>query len=45
MFNCIDPIQFGKDPDLKTEECHQLLRDYMPSHVVKRKVLQKLYIK
>ena len=39
------PVKFGDDPDLAIEECHSLLREYMPAHVTKNKVLQQLFIK
>ena len=39
------PVNFGNDPNLTDEECHSLLREYMPAHVVKNKVLQQLFIK
>jgi len=39
------PVKFGDNPDLAIEECHSLLREYMPAHVTKNKVLQQLFIK
>ena len=39
------PVKFGDDPNLTDEECHSLLKDYMPAHVTKNKVLQQLFIK
>ena len=39
------PVKFSNDPNLPDEECHSLLREHMPAHVVKNKVLQQLFIK
>ena len=39
------PVKFGDDPNLSIEECHYLLKLYMPAHVTKNKVLQQLFIK
>ena len=39
------PVKFGDDPNLPDEECHYLLKEYMPDHVTKNKVLQQLFIK
>ena len=39
------PVKFGDDPNLPDEECHSLLKEYMPHHVTKNKVLQQLFIK
>jgi len=40
------PVKFGRDPNLTEEECHFLLRKYMPAHVINNnKVLQHLFIK
>ena len=38
-------ISFGNESDLEEEECHQLLRDSMPSHICSSKITQKLFIK
>ena len=38
-------VKFGDNPDLPDEECYTLLKDYMPAHVTKNKVLQQLFIK
>ena len=39
------PVKFGDDPNLTIEECHSILKEYMPAHVIKNKVLQQLFIK
>ena len=38
-------VKFGDDPDLQEEECHMLLNKYMPEHVTRSKVLQRLFIR
>ena len=38
-------VKFSRDPDLEDEECHALLREYMPEHVVPTKITQQLYIR
>ena len=39
------PIKFVDNPDLPDEQCYSLLKDYMPAHVTRNKVLQQLFIK
>jgi len=39
------PVKFGDDPNLTDEQCHYLLRKYMPAHVTRNKILQQLFIK
>ena len=38
-------VKFGDNPDLTDEQCYSLLKDYMPPHVTRNKVLQQLFIK
>ena len=38
-------VKFGDDPDLPEEECQVLLKEYMPEHVTRSKVLQRLFVK
>ena len=38
-------VKFGDDPDLPEEQCHMLLRKYMPPHVKTSKVLQRLFVR
>jgi len=38
-------VKFGDDPDLPEEQCHELLKKYMPQHVTTSKVLQRLFIR
>ena len=45
MYHNISKICFGNESDLKDEECYQLLRDNMPSHILSSKITQKLFIK
>ena len=39
------PVKFSSVPDLPEEECQQLLLQYMPENIQKRKVTQRLFIK
>ena len=38
-------VRIGADTDLRDEECRQLLKEFMPEHVKRRKISQKLYLK
>ena len=37
-------IKFSTDPSLPDAECQRLLQKYMPEHVKKTKITQKLFI-
>ncbi len=37
-------IKFSMDPDLTHEDCKCLLQKYMPTHINRNKITQKLYI-
>ena len=39
------PVKFSSEPNLPEEECEQLLLQYMPEHIQKTKVTQRLFIK
>lgn len=38
-------VSFKDDPDVSYDQCHILLKEYMPDHVTANKVLQHLFIK
>lgn len=38
-------VKFSLEPDLTSEECHKLLREFMPEHVVSTKITQQLFIR
>ena len=39
------PVKFSLDPDLPASDCHALLADYMPDHIKRTKITQRLFIK
>ena len=43
--NVLSKVKFSEDTDLSEAECHDLLKDYMPKHVVPTKITQQLYIR
>lgn len=38
-------IKFSLESDLANEECHELLQEFMPEHVVSTKITQQLFIR
>lgn len=38
-------VKFSTDPVLSSEECHSLLKQYMPEHISSTKITQHLFIK
>ncbi len=38
-------VKFSSRKDLPDKDCHQLLHEYMPEHVVGTKITQRLFIK
>ena len=39
------PVKFSGEPDLSHTECHALLRRFMPDHIHKTKITQRLFVK
>lgn len=37
--------RFSKDPILDNKDCHRLLQEYMPEHVLATKITQRLFIR
>ena len=43
--NSEQPVKFSLERDLEEKECQDLLLDFMPEHISKTKITQKLFIK
>lgn len=40
-----DEVKFSTDQDLPEEECHLLLKQYMPPHIANIKITQRLFVR
>ena len=38
-------VKFSQDPFLPEEDCHRLLKEYMPKHAAAAKITQRLFIR
>ena len=38
-------VKFSTEPNLKDEDCHSLLQEFMPLHITPHKITQQLFIR
>lgn len=39
------PVKFSTEGNLSDEDCHKLLQDFMPKHIIPTKITQQLFIR